>query len=168
MRSLLVSRQRVLCFLGFWIVGILAGMLAAAAGADESVLSLMRRAASCRVSIVALFLTAVLPFLIAAYAVMIHKDLLLFASSTLRGFGFGCCAWLVVRAFGSAAWLVQPMLQFTDNILMAVYCFFGFWFCSGRGGSLKRWVIGCIILTAAVTVFDYLAVSPFLVTLLEF
>ena len=166
MRSFLVSRQRVFGFLCFWIVGILAGTLAAA-GTDDSVLSLMRRAAMCRVSIVGLFLTAVLPFLIAAYAVSIHKDPLLFVFCALRGFGFGYCAWLIVRAFGPAAWLVQPMLQFSDNILMAVYCFFGLWFCSGRGGNLKRWLIACILLTAAVTVFDYLAVSPFLAMLLE-
>lgn len=165
MRSFLVPRRRALLFLLSWVVGILAGLLTAA-GADESCLSVMRLAASCRVSVVLLFLTAFAPFLITAFAVSIHQYPVLLVLCFVRSFGFGCCAWLTVRAFGSAAWLIQPMLQFSDGILMAGYVLYGLWVCGHWASSPERPALVCMLLCAAVTVFDYLAVAPFLASLL--
>lgn len=166
MRSFLVPRRRVIFFLCAWVVGVLAGILAAT-GMDDSSLSVMRLAAGSRVSIVSLFLTASVPFLITAVAVSIHQYPVLLAICFARSFCFGCCAWLGVRAFGSAAWLIQPMLQFSDGILMAVFLLLGLWLCSHEDANAKRPVICCILFTGAVTLFDYLAVAPFLASLLE-
>ena len=165
MRSFLVSRPRELLFLSAWIVGISAGMLTAI-GIDDSILPVMRLAASCRVSIVVLFLMASIPFLITAFAVFIHQYPILLIICFVRSYGFGCLAWLIVRSFGSAAWLMQPMIQFSDGILLVVYVLYGLWHCSHWERNPKRPVLVCMFITAVVTIIDYLAVSPFLVSLL--
>ena len=153
------------CFLCCWIVGLLLGIFFAAE--TGFAVSMMRRAASCRVSIVLLFVGGALPFLIAAYAVMIERYFILFSLVLLRCFCFGYCAWTAVLSFGSAGWLVQPMLQFTDSILLAVLCFFSLRWSGGYDRHLKRDLTFCIALTAAVAVIDFSAVSPFLASLLE-
>jgi hypothetical protein len=159
--------RRLMFFLLSCILGLFAGIFIAAR-IDPSLLVVVRRASSCRVSTVGSFLTAMLTFLIAAYAVLIHNDLLLCLISFLRGFGFGCLAWLSVRAFGTAAWLVQPLLQFSDGFVLLTYILFGIWVCRRKEQKLHWAVVLCIVIAAAVSAYDYLAVSPFLASLLEF
>lgn len=155
------SRRLSVC----WMVGLLLGILTAAV-ADSSVLPLMRLSVSTRVSIVSLFASAALPFLIAAYAVMIHNFRFLFALVFCRCFFFGFWLWLGVAAFGSAAWLVQPMLHFTDWLSLPALCLF----CLRRCGGVGRWerdLTVCMIMTAVAAVVDFIAVSPYLAALFE-
>lgn len=155
--------RRLLSFFGCWLLGLLLGTLLAV-GADASMISLMRRAANCRVSIV-LLLTAVLPFLISAYAVSIYRYSILSVLGLLKAFAYSFCGILSVRAFGSAGWLVQPMLQFTDSITTIFLCFFGIRCCVDQTG-FKRDLIICILVSVAAVIIDYALVSPYLLSLM--
>lgn len=148
----------------FWLLGLLCGTLFAV-GADDSLASLMRAAASNRVSIVVLLTTAFLPFLITAYAVSINRYAIGSCLALLKGFAYSFCGCVIVRAFGSAAWLVQPMLQFTDMVTSILLCWFGIR-CFTRQCSLRRDLAVCILISAAAVVIDYLLVSPFLAALM--
>lgn len=159
----IMSVKSTRVFFVCWISGLAAGALFAV-GADPSLLSLVRRAASCRVSTVVLLLTAIFPFLITAYAVYINRFSLLFLVAVLKSFTFSFLAGVIFRSFGSAGWLIQPMLQFSDTVLCSLYC----WFCirSCRDpGKWKRDLIICVIFAAVTVIVDSLLVSAFLRTL---
>ncbi len=160
-------KRSVITLVLSWCGGLLAGTLFAA-GADESLLSLMRRALSCRVSIVLLFLAAVLPFLITAYAVCINKYLILYAACFLKGLVFSYCAFLIFRAMGDSGWLLQPMFQFTDSVMCTVFCWFSLRCCTIGERLLKRDLMVCIFISALVVIIDFLLVSPFLGTLVHY
>lgn len=157
-----IRRTLVVCLC--WIAGLFGGILMAVK-ADDSFLSLMRLSAKAQVSIVSLLPGSLLPFLIAAYAVNIHQFWILYSAAGLKAFCFSVCACLLVRSFGSAGWLVQPMFQFCGTVTAVVFC----WYCIRltRIGLKARDLIGCILLCSAVAVFDYLVVSPFLAILLQ-
>ena len=142
------------------LLGLAAGILAASA--TDSLPSLMRLAACCPVSIV--LLLPVLPFLIAAWAVSIEQWNILWVTVFLRYFAWGFLAAGCLRCFGTAAWLVQPMLQFTDNlslVLFSLYCF------SLRARE-KRLLAAAVTGTVLAAIIDCSVISPFLVSLLSF
>ena len=146
---------------GLW--GLTAGILSAAA-TDDSLLSLMRQASQRPVSIVLLLWIAVLPFLIAAYAVSIKQWNILFAAVFLRFFGWSFCAAGCLRCFGTATWLIQPMLQFTDNLSLILFCLF----CHTQKRKRRRVIIPVIIGTTLTVIVDICIVSPFLASVLSF
>ncbi len=149
-----------------WIVGTFWGIFLAA-GADQATVSMMRLSALSRVSIVWLFATAVLPFLIAAVAVLIQQSRLLYTICFVRCCLYGFFLWLTVLSFGSAAWLVQPMLQFTDNVsifLLCLWCLHQFRIPSH---GLRVLLVFCIVSVSAA-ILDYLVVSPYLAMLLNY
>lgn len=148
-----------------WVLGILLGTLSAV-NADDSLLAMMRRAADSQVSIVTLLLSAVLPFLIAAYAVFINRYAIFYAVCAGKAFAFSYCAAVIFRAFGSAGWLVQPLLQFSDTVLSILFCWFCFRRCGGDRFDGKADLAVCMIISAAVVVIDSLLVSSFLGTLI--
>ena len=144
------------------LLGLITGVLSAAATSD-TLLSLMRQTAYGPVSIVLLLPVSVLPFLIAAYAVSIDQWNILCLTAFFRFFGWGYCAFGCVLAFGSAAWLIQPMLQFTDNLSLILFCFF----VSSRQRNRVHMIF--LLMGIAVTVIlDSCFVSPYLASLLSF
>lgn len=162
-----VCRSRLFQFALCWLAGLCLGTLLALSAGSSS-FSVMRLAASSRVSIVYSLCCVFLPFLLAAYAVYIHRFALLIFLCFCKAISFSFCALLAVRAFGTAGWLVQPMLQFTDTCLVPVLC----WFCirsiSGSSTSVRKDLILSLIIGAAAVSMDYFLVSPFLAELIHF
>lgn len=147
-----------------WTAGLLIGTLFAARG-NPSCSSMMRLAAGCRASIVGLAAAAVLPFLLAAYAALFSRPALLLAVCGCKAFCLCSVACLTVGAFGSAGWLIQPLLQFTGLCTAPLLC----WFClrhlSGAAPTLRRDLRICIFLALLAAGIDYTVVSPFLARL---
>lgn len=160
------ANRRSFLFVIGWIVGLLAGTVFAVI-TDVSFLPLMRKAAACRVSIIGLMCTALLPFLFAAYAVFINRFELLLTVCVCKVFSFAYCAVLAARAFGSAGWLVQPLLQFTDICTVPVLCWFSLRHIRTDTVSLRTEFSVCLFLTAAAAGLDYFVVSPFLAKLID-
>ena len=159
-------RCKMLWVLLCWVVGLLLGTVIAAR-IDPSSFSLMRRTASSQVSIVDRFIAAAFPFLIAAYAVYMNRPKLLLAVCFCKAFCFSFCAFIIIASFGTAGWLVQPLLQFTDICIIPVFC----WFCvrnvSGKRKSWKKDALVCLIFAAITATADYWIVAPFLAKLID-
>ena len=150
-----------------WLGGLLLGAFLSPF-APESYLLLMRRAAGSPVSIVGLFASVLLPFLIATYAVSISKPVLLYAVCFCKAVLFSFCCRGIQLTFGSAGWLVLILMQFSDLCMLPVLCWFSFRHLGAGTHRLKRdFAIGCGIGTA-VGILDYCMVSPFLVMLIDF
>lgn len=149
-----------------WCAGLLLG-IAVAVGSDDSAFSLMRLAARCRVSIVSILITAILPFLFSAYAVSVSKPGFLLLVCFLKAYSFGLCGYLVSAAFGSAGWLVQPLLQFTDVCTLPFLVWFFLRGSSRQENTFRRDLWVCLIAAATAAITDWLIISPFLVRITD-
>lgn len=147
-----------------WTAGLLIGTLFAARG-DNSCFSMMRPAAGCRASIVGLTVAAVLPFLLAAYAAFISRPGFLLAVCGCKAFCLGYIGCLAGNAFGSAGWLIQPLLQFTSLCTAPLLCWFCFRNLSGSAPTVGRDLRICIFPAILAAGIDYTVVSPFLAKL---
>ena len=146
----------------FWILGLLLGTLFAA-GLDFSAFSLMRRIFSFQVSIVVHLIFAVLPFLICTYAFMIHRQEIVFAVLFCKAFTFSFLAFSVCWIFGTAGWLIQPMLFMPDILLMPLL----FWFGMQKGKALMRDHIICLGAAVLSVLIHYCVVLPFVAELID-
>ena len=127
----------------------------------------MRLSVFYRVSIVLTVLWCVLPLLIAAYAVKIQNYTILMAVSGVRSFCFSYTLAVIALAFGSASWLVQPMLQFSDWLSLVVFCVLVIrWSCDLDTHLTRDLCMGIFLIILAV-IIDFLAVSPFLMGILD-
>ena len=145
--------------------GAVCGILAAFRS-EESFLSLMRMAVTSHVSIVGLTVSALLPFLFAAFAVYLGQPFFLCILCFFRMFAFtflGCCFHL---AFGSAGWLLRSLFQFTDGCCLALLCWFSLRQLSASYAFPVRDLSVCCGLCIVTCAIDYLMISPFLASLI--
>ncbi len=144
----------------FWVLGLVLGTLFSA-GPDASLLIWMRSLLTGRMSIVFMLVFAVLPFLISAYAVFIHRQEILCGVCFCKAFCLAANGVLLQSAFGSAGWLLQPMFQFSDLLLAPVFC----WFFLGSYGMTERDVLRrhgiCLAWVLAAVLIGYFVVMPF-------
>ena len=146
----------------FWGIGLLLGTLYAA-GLDLTFLSLMRRFFLYPVSIVIRLILAVLPILICTYAFTIGKTEIVMAVLFCKGFLFSFLALSAYLIFGSAGWLIQPMILFSDSLLMPVLL----WFCFQNGKALMRNHFVCLGAALSPVLIHYFVVLPFGVQLID-
>ena len=119
-----VSRDYRFLFIVFAIFGGSIFGVYLAIQSSETILPLMRAAVGSRMSIVGVIASRFLPFLFAAFAVYLAKPWLLIPVFIIKGFAISWIGCLVAAAFGSAGWLVQPLFQFSELLLMPVLCWF--------------------------------------------
>ncbi len=149
-----------------WLSGLTLGTLFAA-GLDDSYYALMRRLAVMPVSIVLFLIWAILPFLISAYAVLIHKQTILLCLCFAKAFCFSLAAFSFQTSFGSAGWLLQPMLQFSDLALMPMLC----WICLRNCRQMEKTALRdhgiCLCGAIAAALIGYTVTVPFAVELIN-
>ena len=143
-----------------WLIGIWSGVLVAA-GADD-IVSLMRACCYASVSIVGLLFIPLFPFLISAVAVYFSLPRLLCFTAFMKSFFFGFCTCVVFKGFGTAGWLVWPMLQFTDLLTLPVLCRFQLRHFGVRSTGFCRDGIAATLWFLAVAAADWLWVAPLL------
>lgn len=164
LHRLWICRQDSLLLAFFCVTGALTG-ICIADRSGEHFFSMMRMAPSVHVSITGLIASAVLPFLIAAFAVYISAPQILYSILFLKIMLFCWCGCGIYAVFGSAGWLVRMLLQFTDCCMVPVLC----WFClrhsSGSHVFLWRDFSVCIAIAGIIGIIDYSVISPFLATL---
>lgn len=152
---------------GTFLLGILAGLLLFLSE-EDSPISLMYRAPNAPGSIVRLLSISILPFLISAAVVSLGRPRLLLPICFVKAFLFAFSYCAVLRAYGSAGWLVQSLLLFGDEAVLPVL--YWFWLRhppGGRSASLGEvLVILCgILLIGSV---NKSIISPLLAGLIEF
>jgi hypothetical protein len=106
---------------------------------------------------------AMLPFLICTYAFVIRHDEIAFAVLFCKAFLFSAFAFSASRIFGSAGWLLLPMLHFCDLLLMPVLC----WFCLRKYRALMRDHFICIGAVVFAVLIHYYVVLPFVAELID-
>lgn len=149
-----------------WITGLFAGMYFGANAGDHYFL-LMRTAVDTRVSIVGLIANACLPFLLSAYAVYLGKPRLILLVCFCKAVLFTSCGFAVLLSFGSAGWLTRLLLQFSDIVLIPLFCWFSIRHIQGNRTTLSKDSALCLFAAALVGSIDYCLVSPFLAMLID-
>ena len=149
-----------------WLIGLFVGMYLGS-NADNSYFLLMRMALNTRVSIVGLLGISCLPFLLSAYAVYLGKPKLILLVCFCKAVLFTSCGYAVLISFGSAGWLIRLLLQFSDIVLLPLYCWFSIRHIHGKETTLKRDTAVCILAAACAGSIDYCLVSPFLAMLID-
>lgn len=150
-----------------WIIGVFLGG-AVFYLSKPSFVALMRSASCCTVSIVGLFILIVIPFLISAIAVFCSCPFLIFPLCFLSALSYGVCSFAVFASFGSAGWLAQLLIMFSENC--AVLSLFVLWsqsICSSF--HIKPSLFGiCFSVAVIAGIIDFVFVSPFSVSVFIF
>ena len=135
------------------------------ATAGNSYFLLMRGAARSSVSIVGSVLTVWIPFLVSAFLIVHSKLWLVYLICGIRIFSLASACYATHCSFGTAAWLIQGMLHFSQLCLTPVLI----WLILLRitRGYSHRIVIYCIIFAAMIGMINYCLISPFLANLIE-
>ena len=161
-RQHLAVRSSFFKMIAVWIFGLMLGTLFAA-GTDSLFLSWMLRFSSHPVSIVFSLILAVLPFLIAAYAVLIKRQEIVLAVLFCKAFVYAFLGFSAQMIYDTAGWLLQPMIQFPDLLLMPML----FWFCLRGNKALMRDHLTCLCTAIPVVLIHYFVVLPFVAQLID-
>lgn len=157
-------RGRCLYLALFWIAGLTMGALMFV-HANASFISLMHSARMVPVSISGLVSVILFPFLISAFSAYTSLRWTLYMLVFGKAFGFCLTVFSCASAFGSASWLICPLLFFSD--VGTVFTLWLFWLhCSvgDRGLSIKTWLL-CLMVASLFGIVDICFVSPFLAVL---
>ena len=142
-----------------WLSGLVCSFFLYVRAAPDF-LSLMRGITS--VSIVGLFFAALLPFLIAAFAVLIFKPWLLLAAAFLKIFFFGLVSVSLLMDMGTGGWLVRILLMFHEILNIPIfYIFLRRRLYSARLPAASEWLLG-LSLEILIIGMNIRAVVPFL------
>lgn len=148
-----------------WLLGLgFGGLYFRYAG--EPLLSLMPLAASSQLSIVSLFLSTSLPFLLCAYFAHCHNPWLVMMVCFGKAFAYGFTLCGVFAAFGTQGWLIRLLLLFTDSLA----CVLLYGFAHRHAVSVLpvplRSLVFCELALGVLIFLDFSYVSPFLRQLL--
>jgi hypothetical protein len=137
-----------------WITGFAAGIFVSKRAAPLF-LSLMRGLSFDSVSIVGLIVSAGVPFLISAFAVIYSRPLLFYSVCFLKSFYFVFSSVTIINHYGSGGWLVQRFLM--ANEILNLPILYTFWLRCFRLRKLPgatEW-LGFISLEMLVLTFVY-------------
>ncbi len=156
-----LQRKAATVILAFcFLTGLLFGLLLFRE-AQFSV-ALMRGALDGTVSIVRLLSVILLPFLFSAFAVYFSKPRALYLIAFLKAMTFAFVSAGVRLSFGSAGWLAQGLMMFSDCLtLPLLWLYWAQNVSAGRGFQLKELLsfAGCACLIGCL---DYFIIVPFL------
>ena len=148
-----------------WLLGLgLGGLVFRYAG--EPMLSLMPLAANSQLSIVSLFLSTSLPFLLCAFGAHLRQPRLVMMVCFGKAFLYGFTICGVFAAFGDSGWLIRLLLLFTDSL--ACVLLYGF-ACRQLAAVFPvpmRSLTYCELALGVLVYLDFSYVSPFLRQLL--
>lgn len=157
-----VVRKGVLLLFAFcWISGVVCGVYCYSASSPE-IISLMRRAYLCPVSIVGLLNAALIPFLLSALFTAFNVPWMLPGLCFVKAFLFAFVSTGVIVCSGSGGWLARYFLLFCDCV--ALPFLYWYWLISASVPKKKPWFLisGSVFLVLAfVTALDYHVIAPF-------
>lgn len=161
-----LSRRMMFLLLAFfWCLGLILGVCSSGM-AGEPLLSLMRTAASGRVSIFGLLTAILLPFLLSALAVFLNQFWLFLPIAFGKAFLLSFTGYGVFAAFGSAGWLIRLLLMFSDCCSAPLLLWLWMHCVAGSRKPLFS-VSGPALLALAIGSVDFYVVSPFLAMLIS-
>jgi len=163
--SRLAHSKSLLAFMLCWLFGLFAGTcLAAELVPIDS--TWMRGLVCSPVSIPGTIASALLPFLLSAYAAAISRRLLIYVVCLCKAVLFSFVGQAVFQTFGSAGWLMRSIFLFPHILSVTALLLFCLRRLFGKIGLRRDFWIGIGVLLFAAAV-DYFFVSPFLRKLFE-
>ena len=157
--SAVLRKYAIPCLAFSWIFGLISGLWAVGygdfhlAGLEDSFRSYTP---------FSVFSVALLPVLISALVVFAEQSWLLLPISFLKAFSFAYVSSLVTGGYGSAGWLIQFLLMFSDCVSLP----FLWWFWCRLLKSRQQIAFSTIFPVAIVAFFigalDFKVISPFL------
>ena len=144
-----------------FLFGFVAGCTAACSN-SINYNSLIHCAVAAPASLTALLTHVLVPFLLTSLICRAKRTELLHILCFIHAFAYGTVSIIVYRAFGSACWLIHPLLLFTATITLA--SLFHFWFRlisnQSKNAMKELWFhFGFAALSSGV---DYFLFSPYL------
>lgn len=143
--------------LGVWVSGHASGFL----------VSSMRTVVSSRVSIMGLLSSLVLPFLFSAFAVYLAQPMLLFPIAFWKAFLFSYTGCGMFAAWGSAGWLVTPLVMCSSFCAMPVLYWYWLRHIGGEG-FLWRTFCAALAVLAVIGIINWYFIEPFLARIIIF
>lgn len=157
----LLRRKDEPLFLAFgWFFGIVFGVSLSRYGGDISA-SLMRTALHSPASIVSLASVTLFPFLISAFAVFISQHWLLPLIAAFKGICFSSLLCAIMQAYASAAWLMYPLIAFSQVATVPLLWLFWLRYC-GRERAFSRATLAYFLAVLGIVCIDVWVISPFL------
>ena len=153
-------RKRPKWYLAFsWLLGLgTGGVVFRSAG--EHIISMMPLAVFGQLSIVSLFLSTSLPFLLSAFAVYLSKPRLLIVICFVKAFCYGYVICGVFGFFGAHGWLLRWLFLFTDTFACVMLYGYALRHVSGlRCFRVQSFVLHEIFLGVLIY-FDFSHVAP--------
>ena len=150
-----------------WVSGLICGIWVFLT-ADTSLFFMMRSIPTGALSIVSLLCVTALPFLLSIFMVSISRPFLILPLCFCKALLFSFVSLGIIQVFGSAGWLFQHLLLFSD--CAAVPILYLYWLRNMSGANLTfSWetvfflALGC--LSGSV---DYRIIMPLLAHLIDF
>ncbi len=141
-----------------WTLGVLLGCLAAKyiPGKD----SWMHMLIQSRMSIVGGLAVIFLPLSISAFLVYSKNVVFLIPLAIIKAVMFSFASGCMIRAFGSAGWLMRLLFLFSDSFT-TLFCLC-FWIRCFRSNFAKvRGIVNTVFCCIAIALLDILVISPF-------
>ena len=132
---------------------------------DIYIVSMMRRAISCPVSIVGLCAVLFLPLLISVLALLFKKRTVIYIYTAIKAYFSGAAIYAVCAAFRYAGWLIRLLLLFSDTVSCVLILFLLIRHIDDIKSSFRRDVLLSFIAVVICGCIDYLLVTPFLMSL---
>lgn len=158
-------KQRKFCsfrvaFLAFlWIASLIYGVYLG--GRELSVVSLMRLSAYSQVSIVGLCYSLILPLFISIVAIYRLGTIAIYSISAISGLIAGITLGAASAAFTESAWLVYPILLFSESLSNIIMLWFLYRMVVLDLAFHKCEILITTALIILVGIADYIIVSPF-------
>ncbi len=165
---LLFSRCKACIFFlcAFCLGGLLFGSFLAVR-LPESNFSWMHAVPLHRASIVGMLTASLLPFLLTACAVSFSLNWAVIPLAFCKTSLFSLFSVLTILSYGGCGWLVRLLLLFSDIVSLPILMWLWIRILQGKCGSSFRTILVCAAAGMAVTVFDYLVISPYLAYLIS-
>lgn len=159
------ARSRLVFLILCWCFGAAVGTLCFFS-APDLFSSLMRSAAYHTVSIVGVLGVTLFPFLITVMVMRLSREHVVYLVCCIKALLYSLNVLSVYCAFGSAGWLFQFLIMFSENVSMfLLWILWIRYFTSTR--KLPAPVVGSfLVIVLLVAVFDLCVVSPFTVSVL--
>lgn len=148
-----------------WIFGIAFGCILGSE-IHRNAASWMRTAPVCCVSIVSVLAVSLLPFLLTAFAVYFSQTWLILPLAFYKAFSFSFFSVITIFVFEGGGWLIRLLMMFPNIALVALLFLLWLRVLCGKCDQPYRNILICSGISTAITLFDYLCISPYLAFLI--
>ena len=111
--------------------------------------------------------TTILPILLVWFFLWRGLPGLVYPVMFLKAFSDGIVLIALAYAFGSATWLLSPLLIASDRIATVILLWFASRFLEGNESKLHSAFLFCLSATIAAIIFDQFVIAPYLSSLMS-